>query len=529
MHNRLVEFFPFISTMLRTSSHAWAFVADDSTVLFASPEFCRIFGEPLEVIEGQSIYDLLRFSSATRNDLKKSRSWNGEITLGENAFSVHLQRTAPMAQNESLAQSAVLPESSTALRNAASGIRRPGIFIELFPASAANDSSNTLQPHQRSRLESLGTLSGGIAHDLNNILAGILGHVSFLRLSLPMEGSDQESLETIELATKRAAQLTKQILEFARGDRCESQPTSLGSIVSDVVKLIQTSVPKGVRIETSGINQSLYVNGDEGQLSQLVLNLAVNARDAVGERGSIRIEVGSRQYVDAMSCADLGIKPGSYVVLSVRDTGPGIDESIRSKIFEPFFTTKKENGTGLGLSTVQAIVRGLQGLLVVDSALGQGTCFEIALPQAQASSVGADPGDSEKVAPKGSERVLIVDDEDSVRLIMEKSLEHLGYSVVSATNGRDALELFNQGRYSLVVLDMIMPGMAGDELFEHLQQIDPSVRVLIASGYASDGRIRKMLADGARGFIQKPFAIEELAEEVRRCLDTEGQLDTQAA
>lgn len=503
MSNRLVEFFPFLSTLLRTSEQKIAFVCDDCKILYASDAFAQVLQSSAEDLIGRDIFELLEPESVEPAEILRKRNWQGPARLGGLAIEVSFNRTAPM------------------------GGKRPGIVIECTSAAQTETPAN----HQRTQLESLGVLSCGVAHDINNILAGILGHVSFLRLSLPLAGSDQESLETIEQGTRKAAQLTRQVLEFAQGQQIQSRGVHFGSVVADAVKLIQTSVPKGVTLETSGLEEALYVLGDEGQLSQLILNLTVNARDAVGESGTIRIEIAPRLYDDPNACADLGIEAGEYLVLSVRDTGPGIEESIRAKIFEPFFTTKEGKGTGLGLATVNAIVAAHRGLLIVDSAPGQGTCFEIALPQAQLSQIDVPDEVEEKLPPCGSEKVLIVDDEDAVRMIMEKSLEHLGYEVITATNGTEALAYFAKNEFKLVILDMIMPGMAGDEVFEAMRQMQPAVSVLIASGYASDGRIRTMLSQGALGYIQKPFSIEELAEEVRRCIDsgTSSTIGSQAA
>ena len=502
MSNPLVEFFPFFSTLLRTSEQMLLFVSNDCEILYASPSVARRLNVENQELNGQQLFDVLRLEDADVDSVLKMRSWQGRAILGGKCLDVSLSRTAPV------------------------GGKPPGILVELQSVTQIDSAT-----HQNTELESLGILSCSVAHDLNNILAGILGHVSFLRLSLPMSGSDQESLQTIEQGTRKAAQLTKQVLEFARGQQIQPSGVHLGGVVEDVVKLIKTSVPAGVTLETTGLDKRMYVLGDEGKLNQLILNLAVNARDAVGARGNIKIEVAARKYTDVSACAELGIDVGDYVVLSVRDTGPGIDEAIQAKIFEPFFTTKEGKGTGLGLATVQAIVGAHRGLLVVDSAPGQGTCFEIALPQTKAL-VAEQPQNIPEVTPKhGSERILIVDDEDAVRMIMEKSLEHLGYEVVAATNGEQALNEFSKGEFKLVILDMIMPGMAGDEVYAALRKIKPDVAVMIASGYASDGRIRSMLADGARGYIQKPFSVEELAQEVRNCLDVAGQnsLSSEAA
>ncbi len=386
---------------------------------------------------------------------------------------------------------------------------------------ARRDSGPTARSiHMTSKLESLGALAGGVAHDLNNILTGILGHVSFLRLALPESGPHRDSLRAIEEGARRAASMTQQILAFVRESETEMGPVNFSRVIVAGANLLRGGLPKNVEVQLEIPAEDISVVGDETNLSQLFLNLAVNARDALEQGGRIHVQL-AREFLPANKIPKRSnILPGEYVRLTVSDNGMGIPPQIKEKIFEPFFTTKTgSQGTGLGLATVVAIVKSHQGAIDVESEVGVGASFHVYLKPAL-NVVDAPPVPEEQLTG-GSECILVVDDEEVVRTVMQRSLEHLGYLVETATDGADAVTRFrhNAAHYQLVILDMMMPKLAGDEVFKRLQQIDPNVRVLLASGYSSEGRAASVLKAGALGFIQKPFAVEDLAREVRRCLD----------
>ena len=396
---------------------------------------------------------------------------------------------------------------------------------------------------QKKKLESLGVLASSVAHDLNNILTGVLGHISYLRLSLPETHSNQESVLAIEDGARRAAAITQKILEFARGEEVELGSVNLSLVAAAGLNLLRASLPPDIALNLVCGKEDVFVFGDESQLSQLVMNLTVNARDALPNGGRIELALEKEVIGDNSKLDEIELEAGEYAKLSVRDNGIGIPSDVQHKIFERFFTTKDRHGTGIGLATVYSIVKAHRGAIRVKSKEGQGTVFDVYLPLSESTSQGAAPGKSQKELqaahngasgqngasagssqygiPGGRERILVVDDEEAVRIVVQRSLELLGYEVVIATNGIEALESFEQlsGQFSLVILDMIMPQMPGDELFYRLKDLDSAVPVLIASGYASDERTRAVLDDGALGYIQKPFAVEELAVEVRRCLD----------
>ncbi|MCB0345570.1 MAG: response regulator [Bdellovibrionales bacterium] len=375
--------------------------------------------------------------------------------------------------------------------------------------------------HLRSqRLEQLGTLAGGVAHDMNNVLTGVLGHVSYLRLALKDSGDVGESLVAIEDGARRAASMTQQILKFAKAGEGAVGIVNLCEVVRAGVHLLKGALPKNITLKVYGDSRPLCLSCDEGRLSQVFMNLVINARDAMPSGGTIEVTL-SRVVLDNEFCEIYPqLSPGEFIRLIISDNGMGMPPEVQERIFEPFYTTKAEGGTGLGLATVGTIVREIRGVIECTSSLGQGTRFDIFLPAADVDEVGA-KREEEVALPGGSERILVVDDEEVVRTVMQRSLEHLGYQVDVAQNGPDALSKFRHDRhaYGLVILDMMMPKMAGDEVFRRLKELDPDVRVLLASGYTSEGRARSVLDSGGLGFVQKPFAVEELAREVRRCLD----------
>lgn len=381
-------------------------------------------------------------------------------------------------------------------------------FLFLFDPKARDSNQK-----REERLNLLGGLASGIVHDLNNILTSVLGHVSFLKLALDDTGSNHDSLVTIEDGVKRAAAIANQVLDFARGSPAKQRPVNVSMVVASGINLLRGSLPKNVQLDVQEGMKDIYVFGDENQLSQIFMNIAVNAADALPRGGRIAIDLRSVSLQ-----RDPDLLPGDYAQLTVRDNGIGMSQEIQSQIFEPFFTTKQRRGTGLGLANVFSLVRIHRGVIRVETVEGKGSTFQVMLPlyAVQREGLGAEA----LGAQSGKESILIVEDEEIVRTVLQRSLEHLGYEVDVATSGREAIEKYERRtkRFDLVILDMMMPQMGGDEVFLRLQKFNPEVRVLIASGYASDVRTRNVLERGGLGFIQKPFAMEELAKEVRRCL-----------
>ncbi|MCC6932857.1 MAG: response regulator [Deltaproteobacteria bacterium] len=395
-------------------------------------------------------------------------------------------------------------------------------LLSIFPAHGFSSAMLSAAGDQQQKLEILGTLAGEVAHDLNNILTGILGHVSFLKLVLEQEGTLDLSLQAIEDSARKSAGMTQRILEFVRGNVEKQSIVNFTNIITDAANLFEATLPATIKLSVRSCPEDSLIMGDEIQLSQLVMNLAVNAKDALSGDGVIDIGLVHENMAEPLNIESQTIPAGSYAHLIVADNGEGIKDEVRQHIFEPFFTTKAEKGTGLGLAIVFSVVRAHQGLVKVESEVGKGARFEVYLPLASAQKPKKTAKSLRKAVEKtdAHEKILVIDDEETVRIVVQKSLEHLGYSVDVASSGLDALEKYSNRlqEYNLVILDMMMPVLSGDEVFYRLRGMCANIGVLIASGYASDERVRAVLADGALGFIQKPFAVDELADEVRKCL-----------
>ncbi len=384
------------------------------------------------------------------------------------------------------------------------------------------------------RLETLGMLAGGVAHDFNNVLTGVLGHVAYLRSILPCTGPHVESLESIEEGAVRASSMTQQIVNFSRLQPSEcSVRVSVSEVISRVCALMRGALPANIELHWVAPTERVYLLATEAHLCQVLINLIVNARDAISGAGSIEVDL--EPTCSAKDIEEIfGSEPpaSAYGVLVVSDDGSGMSEDVKMRLFEPYFTTKHEGGTGLGLATVNSIVRSLGGATIVESELGKGTTFRIVLPVVvEAKQSVASTGQSENVADSSGEqgpirgngeRILVIDDEYAVRNVLGLSLSHLGYTLETAASGLEGLEKYSDagGNFSLIILDLLMPGLSGEEVFARLRRLNPAVKVLLVSGFSSETVVRRLLDAGGAGFIQKPFSIEILAEKVHLCLNS---------
>ncbi len=379
---------------------------------------------------------------------------------------------------------------------------------------------------QRQRLETLGMLASGVAHDFNNVLAGILGHITYLKTVLPDEGTHSESLVAIEDGAKKASQLTRQILDFSRYEE-EDRPTlvDLSSLTGEVSRLLKGSIPSKCKTKLYLPDEDVFILGVEGKIAQILVNLIVNARDACAEEGqiTIHIEPECEQEVLWTVFQTRELSASAYAELRVVDNGCGISSEHIGKVFEPYFSTKGADGTGLGLSTVKDVVERIGGAIDIQSEVGTGTAVSVFLPRVVPSAsergeIDARQSESEELEG-GGESILVVDDEASVRNVIAMSLDHLGYRVDTASNGLQALEKLSvaDAPYDLVILDMLMPELSGEEVHSRMLDMDQAPPVLVISGYSSKEAVDKILDNGGRGFIQKPFTIEELSKKVRAC------------
>ncbi len=371
---------------------------------------------------------------------------------------------------------------------------------------------------QAQKLESIGTLAGGIAHDFNNLLMGIQGYASLTLLDLDPSHPHYERLKRIEQQIQSGADLTKQLLGFARGGRYEARPTDMNEIIDRTAAMFGRT-KKEISVHRSLAEDLWTVEVDQGQMEQVFMNLYVNAWQAMPGGGEIFLETGNVLLGDDHAM-HYTIKPGRYVKITVTDTGTGMDAKTRERIFDPFFTTKAMGrGTGLGLAMVYGIVKGHGGMIDVVSAPGQGTTFDIYLPATEKAI------DKKIIAAReiltGTETILLVDDEQMVLEVTRELLESLGYRVYAAGNGQEAIAVYMEQRdeIDLVILDMIMPGISGGETFDRLKEINPEIRVLLSSGYSINGEAREILDRGCDGFLQKPFQLEKLSQKVREAIN----------
>ena len=376
---------------------------------------------------------------------------------------------------------------------------------------------------QAQKMEAVGRLAGGIAHDFNNLLTTIIGNTELSLMSLGRDHPLYQDIEQIKKAANSAASLTRQLLAFSRKQVLQPVVLNLNTVICSLEKMIGRLIGEDVELETLLSPDLGEVRADAGQMEQVIMNLVINARDAMPRGGKLIIETANVD-LDETYASEHGVKlnPGPYVMLAVSDTGKGIDKETQSRIFEPFFTTKeKGKGTGLGLSTVYGIVKQSGGLIWVYSELGEGTTFKIYLPRIRS---GSEPQRKEQVpleAPKGVETVLIVEDDDAVRSLACKILELQGYKILEAKDGEEAMKVSKEykGPIHLMITDVVMPGISGRELQEQLHPLRPAMKVLYMSGYTDNATAYHKVLDSGVAFLQKPFTPETLARKVREVLE----------
>jgi PAS domain S-box-containing protein len=377
------------------------------------------------------------------------------------------------------------------------------------------------QLRQTGKMEGIGRLAGGVAHDFNNLLTVILGNISLLRSILRGSDDGADLLVDCEQAAQRASELTNQLLGFARRKPLSLQPLDLNRRVAENAQLLRRIIDPSIRIHVQPEPQPWLIEGDPSQIGQVLMNLCLNARDALIPMGGlIRVETANVTLGETQLRDNVDARVGEFVRLTVADDGSGISTEIRTRIFEPFFTTKPPGkGTGLGLAVVFGIVQQHNGWIECQSQPGIGTCFDVYFPRSREPA--AAPVPSTTVVPrKGNETILLVDDEAMIRELGRTILLQQGYRILQAEDGLVALDVFQQyaGEIDLVVLDLTMPNLSGRETFRRLRELDPNVGVLLSSGYSAD-EFEPGELDGILGFIPKPYRVDELAAAVRAALD----------
>ena len=395
-----------------------------------------------------------------------------------------------------------------------------GFVIDISDRKSAEEERRKLevQFQQAQRFEALGTLAGGIAHDFNNLLMNIQGNTSLMLFELDNRHPHFDLLKNIEKQIKSGAQLTRQMLGYARKGKFNVKAVDLNQIVDESAETFGRT-RKEITIEREFEDDLFPIAVDEGQIDQVLLNLYVNAADAMPDGGRLILKTRNQTHLNIKG-GQYNPAPGNYVQLTITDTGSGMDKATLERIFDPFFTTKEMGqGTGLGLASVYGIIKSHDGYIDVESEMGRGTTFTIFLP---ASENGAeDKDEAEAKLIKGSGTLLIVDDEELVLDVGVNMLEKLGYTVLKAHNGTEAVEIFkaNHDIIRMVILDIIMPDMGGGAVYEKIKVINPEVKVLLSSGYSVDGQAIELLERGCDGFMQKPFTIEELSGKIKQILN----------
>ena len=499
--------------MLRkTLDLAWDGVAQVSLssgrLLGTNPSLCRMLGLAEHALDGSAWAELFVVEDRPRIERLEAFFKQG----GAGAAADATPRLEVEARLERRDGTAVLVE-----------LRAVEVEIEGDPCAlvTVRDLSEKKRLHeqlvQAQKMQAVGTLAGGIAHDFNNLLGAILGYASYLKRHIRPEDRLFKSVETIEAAAERAAELVRRLLSFSRRGPSERRPFSPNLAVEETERLVARSISKSIQIKTELHAEIPACDGDETQIQQVLLNVCLNARDAMKDGGTLTLRTGIARPGEAPVGGER-----RFVLIAVRDTGTGMSPEVRERMFEPFFTTKGPGkGTGLGLATAYAIVKAHGGAIDVVSELGRGTEVKVFLPASdKTAEVRRQDTGPEREGQGGT--ILVVDDEVAIRDLTTDILEERGYRVILAASGAEAIEAMRvkDREIDLVILDIIMPGMNGLETLKRLREISPHLRVLLSSGYSPDGMAQEALQGGAVGFVQKPYRVADLSKAVRAAMLT---------
>ena len=490
-------------SLLNSSADAIVIYNIDGEVQYISPSFTELFGWQLEELRGKRIPFVPESEKEpTLVEIRKV------LTTGEPSRNFQTKRSTKDGRLLDIYISASKYDDNEG--------NPLGLLVILKDITEARKLEKQLYRVQR--LEALATLAGGIAHDFNNLLMGIQGNASLLLMECESQEEQVKKLKNIERSVQLGAYLTKQLLGLSKGGKYDVKPTDISQLVLDCSSMFGET-KKEITIKRYFSEDIWPVEVDKGQMEQALLNLFVNAGQAMPMGGDLTLET-RNVVLDQQAVSPFQLAPGKYVQIVITDTGAGIDDSIKDKIFDPFFTTKEmERGTGLGLASTYGIVRSHHGIIYVDSILGQGTTFTIYLP-ASTKMVIPEIAASQFLL-HGHETILLVDDEKMVLDVVKQFLETLGYNVITACSGSEAIELLekNKNMVEMVILDMIMPGMSGIETFDRLRELNSKIKILLSSGYSLDGQAADILNRGCNGFLQKPFNLNKLSIKMREILD----------
>ena len=481
-------------------------VLRDGTITDANPSFCELFSYTREEMIGKDMRELY-LDPADRPRFQKEIERKGFVKDYEVRW----------RKGDGTEVDCVLT-SSVHFAKDGSIVGYRGIVRDMTERKTLRG-----QLFQAQKMEAVGTLAGGIAHDFNNLLQVVLGYTELVLADEDLPDGLKNDLGKVLLSARNGADLVQRLLTFSRKTETKPLNLDLNKRIRQTQKFLERTIPKMIHIELVLTDDLDRIHADPIQIDQVLMNLAVNARDAMPEGGRLVIETSNVFLDEEGGKALLGVKPGDYVLLTVSDTGHGMDKETLGHVFEPFYTTKEAGkGTGLGLAMVYGIVHQHGGYITCHSEPGEGTTFKIYFPAVE-MEISPDVAATGIMQAFGTGTILLVDDEEFIRDLGRRILERSGYTVLTAANGKEALDLYNRKRekISLVILDLIMPEMGGRQCLEELLRIDPKARVLIASGYSADGPTKDALQGGAKGFVSKPFDIRRLLQTVSKVLDGE--------
>ncbi|MEA2766484.1 MAG: hypothetical protein QOK07_2888, partial [Gemmatimonadaceae bacterium] len=472
-------------------------IADASgTIVDANPAACALSGRPLEKLRSLKMSDVLPESS---------------LESGLDVSTGTARRESDLFRRH---DGKVLDVRSAAFA--------PGVLVytvrDLTRQRELED-----QLGQAQKMEAVGQLAGGVAHDFNNLLTVIMSYSSMLLTDAGTNAEVRGDIQEISDAAGRAAALTRQLLAFSRKQVLQMRPVSVNAVVTDVEKMLRRLIGEDISLTTNLDADLGMINADPGQLEQVLINLAVNARDAMPGGGALTITTDNAELFEEHGDRHLGAAPGKYIMIAVTDTGTGMTKEVQQRLFEPFYTTKGVGkGTGLGLATVHGIVKQSGGDIYVYSELEHGTTFKVYFPRlTKVADVPTVTAEHRAITPRGSETILLAEDDEALRTLGARVLGLLGYKVLVARTGKEALQIVadHTGSIDLIATDVVMPEMNGSQLVERVLEARPAIRVLFMSGYTDDEVMRRGVIDGQTAFLQKPFTPDLLAHKVREVLD----------
>jgi PAS domain S-box-containing protein len=487
-------------------------VAPDGSFIFVNRAWVETFGYTEEEVPNLDVVNLIHPEC-----LPDFQDLFSRMIAGESVQDIQITFVAKDGKP-------ILVEGSTNPRYAdGKVIAVQGYFRDITDHKRMQEEKKALEAQliQAQKLEAVGTLAGGIAHDFNNLLQIIQGYAEVLLMGKKENEPSYCNLQQIFGAARRAAELTRQLLTFSRKVESKKRPTNLNQQIKQLGELLTSTIPKMIEIEVHLAEDLKIVHADPVQMEQVLINLAVNARDAMPAGGKLVIEAKNVFLDEEYSKSNPGVRPGDYVRLTVSDTGQGMDAETLEHMFEPFFTTKDpDKGTGLGLSMVFGIIRNHDGHITCYSKPGEGTTFEIYWPT-QESIKEFSEEEMVDTPRAGTETILLVDDEEPILALGEQTLSKLGYQVITATDGESALEIYREQKeqIDLIILDLMMPGMGGMRCLEKILEIDPHAKVVISTGYSFASSPEQNIERSPRGYLSKPFDIRDMLKVVREVLD----------